>query len=177
MKNIINRLNELRLFRREIAEEEAELFILLRNEVPGAEAEPVRPIEVVSSIDTEVAEARREVEPNTEETAGVAIKQEADSESNQEANNQGSAVIEEEWAPEPREPTLGVFRGAERLVPGARVYITNKIFHHKEKGRTSNYHRLATVTEHASNGRVIFNTDSGHSLWRKKKNLSPVIQE
>ena len=60
---------------------------------------------------------------------------------------------------------------------GARVYVSNKITHFKETSGESKSHRLGTVKKvNNLNGRVYLDTDSGHRIWRKRKNLRLVLK-
>ena len=154
LQRIVNRLNQLRISRRDIEREEAVLFRELREHIP----EPTEvPLETVSS--EEIEENRVKVEPDVEEPNRT-VKE------------------EERSVGEPRPPVLGIIRPSIKLEQGTRVFITNDISHYQEREGTSYHHRLASVTEHLHRtGRVHFVTDSGHHLWRKKKNLNLVLEE
>ena len=66
---------------------------------------------------------------------------------------------------------------AVNLVAGTRVFIIDDISHYQELLGESVYHRRGLVTKVTVTGRVYVRTDSGDSVWRKRKNLKAVLQE
>ena len=188
--NITNRLNYLRLERNRITKQEAEL-INLRSQIATEEAhlfrsikehvfvlegpEPVLSEDTVHPVNIKVEEDQY---PTTQEATLTGDSEPAHI-SDTEVTVKREPYDQEE-TPDPipnQELQLGVFKGSERIAAGTRVYINNKISHHQEGATESALHRLATVLGHTRTGRVDLITDSGHTLWRKKKNLSLVLQE
>ena len=179
LQRIVSRLNQLRISRRDIAREEEALFRELREYT----REPtIAPLQVVSSEETElyqreplVEETARATLVKEEEVEEDGVKVEAESE---EFYPTGAIKEEEKSVGEPRPPALGIIKRSGKLERGTRVFISNNISHYREREGTSYHHRLATVEEHNTRtGRVDIVTDSGHHLWRKKKNLNLVIEE
>ena len=181
--NITNRLNYLRLERNRItnvetdcinkrkliAREESDLYRQIRQHVFIPETpEPVLSEDVVHPINIKLEE-----DQYTAAEAAVPV-------SDTEVAVKGEPSYEEEEASriEEHQLELGVFQGSKRVPIGTRVYINNNISHFKEGATQSALHRLGSVTEHSkTTGRIYIDTDSGHSVWRKKKNLSLVLAE
>ena len=139
--DLINRLNLLRLQRRQLAIEEATVYRQLRTIVFGNQGGLVP--EFIKSEEEQVSD---DLSNKVLETAAI----EADEE---------------------------VILSDIELGVGARVYISNKITHFKETDGESKSHRLGTVTKvNNLNGRVYLDTDSGHRVWRKRKNLRLVLK-
>ena len=142
--DLINRLNLLRLQRRQLAIEEATVYRQLRTIVFGNQGGLVP--EFFKSEEEQVSDDLSNNVEGVLETAAI----EADEE---------------------------VILSDIELGVGARVYISNKITHFKETDGESKSHRLGTVTKvNNLNGRVYLDTDSGHRVWRKRKNLRLVLK-
>ena len=187
VKELVNRLNLLRLQRRELAQEEAEVYEELRTRVfvPTAAI----PDQVTSEGFEEGSEGelsvpaliQREEEEETDETEAIAA-------TNHLRNRSRTGVPSRQVADgrepivhrEPRHPHTRIQLGdinSVHLQKGTRVFIINEISHYQELTGESVYHRRGTVTKVTVTGRVYLRTDSGDLVWRKRKNLKAVLRE
>ena len=154
IKELTNRLNHLRLQRKELAKKERVVYRELKVIVFGsAPARNTAVPDEIRSGESESEESNSDGETNPPPLKEKAINSEADL-------------------------NLTPLEARKKLKKGQALFITNEITHFREKnGERSIQHRLGKFYKETFKGRVYIETRSGDRPWRLRKNLkSATIQ-
>ena len=154
IKELTNRLNHLRLQRKELAKKERVVYRELKVIVFGsAPARNTAVPDEVRSGESESEESNSDGETNPPPLKEKAINSEADL-------------------------NLTPLEVKKKLKKGQALFITNEITHFRESnGERSIQHRLGKFYKETFGGRVYIETRSGDRPWRLRKNLkSATIQ-
>ena len=159
IKELTNRLNHLRLQRREIARKEQAVYHELRIVVFGPA--PPRNTAIANQLP-----APDQVRSGIDEGSENEV-------SNSDTEAPPPPLIE---APIETEGDLDLLPigPKEHLRTGQPIYIINDISHYQEICVRSIPHRLGKFVKETFGGRVHIKTRSGHSTWRQRKNLNKV---
>ena len=154
IKEITNRLNHLRLQRKELGKKEKVVYRELRVIIFGsAPARNTATPDEVRSADSDSEESNSDGDPNPPPLKEKVIDTEEDLQ-------------------------LSALEPKKKLKIGQALYITNDISHFRERdGKRSIQHRLGKFRKETFGGRVYIETRSGDRPWRLRKNLkSATIQ-
>ena len=157
IKELTNRLNHLRLQRREIARKEQGVYHQLRIVVFG----PAPPRNTAAAVQAPLPD---EVRSGDSEGSENEL-------SNSDTEASPPPLVE---TPIETEADLDLLPigPREHLRKGQPIYIVNSISHYREIGTRSIEHRLGKFVKETFGGRVHIKTRSGHSTWRQRKNLN-----
>ena len=148
IKELTNRLNYLRLQRKELAKKEKVVYKELKVLVFGS------------------APARNTALPN-EVKSGESESEESDSDGDPNPPPLKEKAINKEG-----DLNLTVLDPKKKFKKGEALYITNDISHFRERnGKRSIEHRLGKFHKETFGGRVYLDTRSGDRPWRLRKNL------